>query len=67
MLFCLLHPAIIGGNDQKSAINTTQTGDYIADEVFVPGDINNTYHLPGGYLKPGKTEVNGHAAPFLFG
>ena len=41
MLFGLRHPTVVGCNNQEREIDRSNSGDHVADEIFVSWNIDN--------------------------
>jgi hypothetical protein len=62
--------AFFSGNNQQNQVNPAYTGEHVADETLVPGDIHESeaevLATCAGKLEVGETEVNGDPSSLLF-
>jgi len=59
------HHALIRGHDHHHQIHADDAGGHIADEFFMAGDVDDPAPCAVIQIKPGKTEIDGYAAPLL--
>ena len=45
MIFALIHPSFIGGNQDHRALDTRGTGDHVPDKALMAGNIDYPYDL----------------------
>src|ERR1700739_850691 len=71
MFFCLRHPAFLFRDHQKREIDRPDSGDHVADEVFVTGDIDNAdvkfFATLSVKIQFGEAEIDSNAARLFFG
>jgi hypothetical protein len=56
MLFRLLHPTVVGGNNQKREIDRADTCNHVSNKIFVTGHIDDS-NLEPLLVRPGKTQL----------
>src|SRR5882757_585525 len=56
MLFRLLHPTVVGGNNQKREIDRADTCNHVSNKIFVTGDIDDS-NLEPLLVRPDKTQL----------
>src|ERR1700694_1849568 len=70
MLFGLRHPTIVRGNDKEHDVNRAETGDHIANEIFVTRDIDNSgmdlLAVRSVEIQFGKSEIDCDLPGLLF-
>src|SRR5438067_12463617 len=70
MLFGLRHPTVVGCNNQEREIDRSDSGDHVADEIFVSWNIDNPdvnlFALRSGEIEFGKSEIDRNATSFFF-
>ena len=47
MFLGLRHPAVVRSHHQECEIDRAQSGDHVADEIFMPGNIDDAEEKPG--------------------
>ena len=69
MFACLRFNALIGGDDQQHQINPANSGQHVADEALVTGNIHKPEAqaaVGSWHFEMGEAKVNGYSAPLLF-
>ena len=66
MLARLRHHPVIACNHQQRVIDTAHAREHIGKKLLVTGHVDKTQHATIGLRPVGITQVNGHAALFLF-
>ncbi len=66
MLLRLRHPAVVGRHDEEGEIDCAQAGDHVADEILVPGHIDQA-ERHAGQLEMGETKIDRDPARFFLG
>ena len=61
MLLRLRHPAVIRRHDEEREVDRAQTCDHVADEILVPGDIDQAERKPRK-LEVSKAKIDRDAA-----
>ena len=60
------HDAFVGGHHQQGHVDAADTGEHVADEALVAGNVDDADFLAGGEGEPGEAQVYGHPPlPFL--
>ena len=66
MLARLRHHPVIARDNQQSVIDPAHAREHIGKKLLVAGHVDKAQHATVGLWPVGVTQVNGHAALFLF-
>ena len=67
MLLRLRHHPFIRGYYQQGRVDTSDTGEHVANKILMARDIDNAERFPIWQLQPREAQVDRHAAPLLLG
>ena len=66
MFLRLRHPAVVGGHDEQREIDRAQSGDHVANEIFVSGHIDHA-HGKTGQREMREAEIDRDTARLFLG
>src|SRR5215472_10793989 len=66
MLLALRHDAIVGGHGKKDQIDSMSTGEHVANEPLVTGNVDHPRPGAVGQCEKGEPEIDGNSALLLF-
>ena len=65
VLFRLLTPSLVGGDDEQDQSNGPDAGEHVGDETLVPRHVHEADLAPGGKLAPRVAEIDREPSPLL--
>jgi hypothetical protein len=66
VLFGLRHPTFAGGHHEQDRVERADSGEHVADQTPMAGNINEGNPASTGEIHPGESQVDGEPSPFLF-